>query len=49
VAIVFLVLTVLIGLMLLISPACERELLRSEGEEKPPYRKNRVKEERYRH
>jgi hypothetical protein len=37
--IVFLALAVFIGLMLLISVACERELLRCEREEKPQHRK----------
>jgi len=37
--IVFLVLAVFIGLVLLIAIACERELLRSELEEKPQHRK----------
>jgi len=37
--IVFLVLAVFIGLVLLISGACERELLRNEREEKPQHRK----------
>jgi hypothetical protein len=36
--IVILALAVFIGLMLLISVACERELLRSEREEKPQHR-----------
>lgn len=38
-ALVFSVLAVFIGLMLLISIACERELRRSEREEKPQPRK----------
>jgi len=39
VVLVFLVLVVFIGLVFLISIACERELLRSEREEKPLPRK----------
>ena len=38
-AIVFLALAAFIGLALLASVACERELLRNEQEEKPHHRK----------